>query len=241
MTNHNKTMNKIITVLAIVCIAAFAATCVNAGPAKKSNAKKTTQKATPKKAKSESVVTNMIASFRYELYKGGESEVYYYTNNAGLKSSQFYTRDMGSSIGWTYTVNDNPIKPLSLLAQELQLGKYPMTKLDDEDTARDRWIIEVKYVNGNTVSIVSYLSNETATVDAMVQQKCEAAFKAIAIEDKDGKKLGEFTKTIYADGKRVKEVYYTADGIVRGGQDFNRPQNDGPLEYGVPEAPGKLY
>lgn len=228
-------MNKILTVLAIVCIAAVAATCVNAGPAKKSNVKKTTQKATPKKAKSESVVTDMIASFRYELYKGGESEVYYYTNNAGLKSSQFYTRDMGSKTGWTYTVNDKPVKPLSLLAQELQLGKYPMTDLDDEDTSRERWIIEVKYENGKTVSIVSYLSNETATNDATVQQKCEKAFKDIKYTDENGKMMGEYTKTLYdAKGKRIKEIYYTNDGIVHGGRDFNEPARGVGNDYALP-------
>lgn len=228
-------MNKILTVLAIVCIAAVAATCVNAGPAKKSNVKKTTQKATPKKAKSESVVTDMIASFRYELYKGDESEVYYYTNNAGLKSSQFYTRDMGSSTGWTYTVNDKPVKPLSQLAHELQLGKYPMTDLDDEDTSRERWIIEVKYENGKTVSIVSYLSNETATNDVTVQQKCEKAFKDIKYMDENGKMMGEYTKTLYdAKGKRIKEIYYTNDGIVHGGRDFNEPARGVGNDYALP-------
>lgn len=227
-------MKKILNILTAVCIVAITATCINAVPVKKVTTKKTSQKSSTKNIKNKTITNDVIKSFRYELYKDDMSEVYYYSNNSALKSSQFYKRDMGSNTGWTYTVNNQPVKALSQLAAELKLDTYPMTELDDEDTSRDRWIIEVNYENGKHLSIITYLSTQTKNNDASVQQKCENVFKNIKFQDENGNMMGEFTKTIYADGKRIKEIYYTQDGIVHGGRDFTEPARGIGNEYALP-------
>lgn len=228
-------MNKILFIIAVICIAAATALCTNAKQIKKNNVKKVAGKTAVSKDKAAATITDTIASFRYELYKDGQSEVYFYNHTASVNSSTFYTRNMGSNTGWSYTVDAKPVKPLSQLAKELKLDGYPFTALDDEDTSRDRWIIEVKYTGGKTVSIVSYLSEATAANDAAVQQKCEKAFKDIKFKDANGKMMGEYTKTLYdVRGKRIKEIYYTNDGIVRGGRDFNEPARGVGNDYALP-------
>ncbi|MCQ2288300.1 MAG: hypothetical protein MJZ74_04315 [Muribaculaceae bacterium] len=185
--------------------------------------------------------TDTVQSFRFELFKGGESAVYYYTADQQHNYGNFYTRDMGSSSGWNYTVTTEYMEAFSKLARDLKLNKYPYTELNDEDTSRDRWNIEVTFTNGKHVSIVNYLTEANKAKDEKISDKAVAAFKAIAIKDKDGNMLGEYTETRYIGGKRTKEIYYTRDGIVRGGQDFSLPKDAPPAEYGVPQAPGKLY
>lgn len=216
--------------------AAIALSCTATTPKKG----KTVKKATTTK-KVQTSVGDTIASLRYELYCGGESEVYYYSHDSKLNLSSFYTRDMGSNTGWSYTVDAEPVMPLSRLAAELKLDQYPDYNLDNEQKDRDRWIIIATYPGGKEKTICIYTNASTASNDKVVREKAEAAFKAIKFQDKDGKMMGEYSKTVYVGGKRTKEIFYTRDGIVRGGSDYDRPNDNPPLEYGVPEAPGKLY
>lgn len=185
--------------------------------------------------------SDTIESFRFELYQGGQSAVYYYSTNLKYNNASLYSRDLGSSTGWNYTVATDYINAFSKLARDLKLHNYPYTELNDEDKNRDRWLIEVEYTNGKHASIVNYLTEANKDKDDKICKKAVDAFKAVTIKDKDGKMLGEYSKTEYLDGKRVKEVFYTPDGIVRGGEDYTLPNDVPPAEYGVPQAPGKLY
>ena len=178
-----------------------------------------------------------VKNFRYELYLGGKSEVYYYSNKAQYDYATFYSRNLGDDTGWSYTVSDEAVKALTQLAIELNLDRFPFTKLSDEDKSRNRWIIAVECENGKQISIVSYLSDETRQSDDEIRSRCEAAFKAIPIRDADGKMMGEFTKTVYSNGKKVQEIYYTRDGIVHGGKDFTIP--DKKNKHGM--LPPKTY
>lgn len=227
-------MNRIIVLLlavATVSIASLASSVNVPQPGDRSKPAQATKKKVKKGHAALVTVGDTIESLRYELYKDGVSEVYYYTHNNKLNNSMFYTRDMGDNTGWTYTVTPEPVMPLSLLAAELNLSQYPDYNLDNEDTSRDRWIVIVKYVNGKEKTICVYTDATTAEGDKVVREKAEAAFKAIKFKDKDGKMMGEYTKSTYANGKLVKEINYTQDGIVHGGRDYTKP-ND--MEYALP-------
>lgn len=230
-------MKRFFQTLTALCLASAALICcTSATPVKGKTGKKATKTTAASKP---AAALEDIKSFRYELYKGGVSEVYYYSNTSS--TSSFYTRDMGSNTGWNYTVNTDPVKPLSQLAAELNLDQYPDDNLANEDTSRDRWIIIVEYTGGKEKSICTYTNETTAPNDKVVRDKAEAVFKAIKYQDKDGKMMGEYSKTVYVDGKRTKEIFYTRDGIVRGGDDYTSPKDAPSAEYGVPQAPGKLY
>ncbi len=165
--------------------------------------------------------TDTVASLRYEYYQGGKSEVHYYSHSN--TSSHLYTRAYGSGTGWDYTVDATPVAPLTQLAQELGLDKYPFTSLDDENTHRDRWIVEVKYTNGKHVSIIAYLNDCDEAVTADVRAQAQAAFKAIPIKDENGEMMGEYSCTKYYKGKKTEVIYYTQEGQVKGGYDYDNP------------------
>ncbi|MBQ0121240.1 MAG: hypothetical protein KBT13_09020 [Bacteroidales bacterium] len=224
-------MNRFHSTLAALCLAvATLICCTSATPVKGKHHKKTNKTMTASKSKATS---ETIKSFRYELYKDGVSEVYFFSYDSQYSHGSFYTRDMGSSTGWNYTVDSAPVAPLSELAAELNVNDYPDGDLDKEDTSRDRWIIQVEYASGKEKTIMTYTDDRTASNDKVVRDKAEAVFKAIKYQDKNGKMMGEYSKLTYSGGKLVKEINYTEDGIVHGGRDYSRPEpND--LEYALP-------
>jgi len=164
-----------------------------------------------------------VKAFRFELFQSGESAVYAYSGRPEYNYGSYYKRDMGSNEGWNYTIDLEPMNALTKLAVDLKLSKYPYTELNDEDKSRDRWNIEVTFTNGKHVSIVNYITEANKDKDAKICDKATRVFKAIAITDKDGKMMGEFSKTTYSGGKPVKRIDYTSDGIVHGGRDYTIP------------------
>ena len=225
-------MNRFFSTLAASCLAvATLLCCTSATTAKGKPHKKTAKTMAVGNSKATS---EPIKSFRYELYQDGVSEVYFYSYNSQFSYGMFYTRNMGSNTGWNYTVDSVPVAPLSKLAADLKVNDYPDGDLDNEDTSRDRWIIQVSYASGKEKSIVTYTDNTTASNDKTVREKAEAVFKAIKFKDKNGKMMGEFTKMTYSGGKLIQEINYTQDGIVRGGRDYKQPETVDPLEYALP-------
>ncbi len=225
-------MNRFITlILTVATVGVAALACSNNAPLPGDRTKPARVAKKQVKQAAQVTVSDTIAAMRYELYVDGVSEVFFYHNDASIKNSGFYIRNMGDNTGWNYTVNDEPVVPLSQLAADLNLSQYPDYDLDNEDTTRNRWIIIVEYLNGAKKTICVYTDASTAEGDKVVREKAEAVFKAIKFTDKDGKMMGEYTKSIYAGGKLVKEINYTQDGIVHGGRDYTQP-ND--MEYALP-------
>ena len=166
-----------------------------------------------------------VVSFRYELYEGKLSEVYFYSHHEDEYSSfsTVYLRDMGENEGIQYTTTSEPVATFTSLAIKLGLDKYPFTRLSDEKRNQDRWLIEVVYRSGKKISIVHYPSKATAEEEAAVRARCEEAFKAVPLRDAEGNLLGEYSVTFYRDGKATKVVNHAANGMVLNGHDYENP------------------
>lgn len=169
----------------------------------------------------------LLTSFRFELYQGEQSEVYYTSGNS------LYMRNMGSFLAMSYD-NLEGIEhiqqQLEQAADDLNLASYQQTPLDHEDRTRDRWIVEAKYSDGRHVQIVKYLDPEDTEADQNVISNLEPIFQAIeianpdAIETKGLRIVGDYHRiNIDGNGQTLRRIDYTSEGLVRGGWDSDNP------------------
>lgn len=164
-----------------------------------------------------------LTALRFERYENGKSEVYFIERTK--YSTAFYIRNYGSNEGLNTSVEAEDILPFDMAARKLQLGKYPKVALDDENKSRDRWMVELKFSNGKKISTVQYF-DKAADIkrDRKVCETLAQLFKDVKLVDENGAMRYEHTITTYkADGKPLRSIRYTAEGVVCGGTDYDHP------------------
>ncbi len=171
-----------------------------------------------------------LTSFRYERCQGGDCEVYYMTSNPEYNFETAYRRTMGSYAGWSYVIPyDGFAEKIAGMVAAGRFSSYPQTSPDREDKNRDRWLVEVEYDSGDRIQVVEYIDDsslaEAESVRALVTELLDARMERIGKDIRPN----EYSKTTYgADGKPLRRIDYTGDGIVRGGEDFTSPV---PLDF----------
>lgn len=163
-----------------------------------------------------------LTSFRYELYLDGKCAVYYLTFNSEYKFETAYRRRYGEYEGWNYMLPyDDFASEVAEMVKDARFRFYPQTQLDKEDKSRDRWLAEVEYSSGEKVQIVNNIDvgnkEEAEALRAKVTAFLDARFGRIGEDIRPT----EYSRTTYSpDGRRLKRIDYTGDGIVHGGQDY---------------------
>lgn len=219
-------LRMILTIVAVLTVGAVFIACAKR-PAK-------TPKGDAKLLPNSPVALNdTLDSFRFERYDtgSGESEVYFITFNRKSDFTYLYGRKLGDRKAISYdnvtSVLGDTHERLVAAAAELGLGNYPTMALREEDTKRSRWCVKISFAhNSKSVNIVEYYDGQLAGDGLVVRDRLTGIFSQL-LETIDA---GGFPKpsgySVYSydnKGKLIKRIDYTADDIVHGGMDVNKP------------------
>lgn len=164
-----------------------------------------------------------IESFRLEVYRDGKSAVYY-THKTPYGTSLYY-RDAGERDGWFLSkVYDSIIDDVTKIYKKHKLASYPTTSFDEEDKHRSRWMVEVTYNEKQKKDIIVYYEGAPTEEELKIENEVVTCVHNLLDKmEKDGWKCEHSRNTYGPDGKLLKRVDYTADGIVHGGYDARDP------------------
>lgn len=162
-------------------------------------------------------------SFRYEIYRGGASAVYYVHKTP--QGTSLYFRNAGTTEGWRYASVDNgAIGSLARIWKKHKLASYVQTDAASEDRSRDRWIIEAGFGPDSKRLIIEYLESPRSEEDVRLEEAVTSCIHAmIASYESSGSKSAS-SKCVYAkDGSLLRRIDYAPDGTVLGGYDALDP------------------
>ncbi len=172
-------------------------------------------------------IGDTLIKFSFESYtlpKWSNSEVYRISRSESgsyvyiCKKGNLFAKSMG------YFDGEFIYPDFDKLIADLRLNSYGYTPFEDEDKLRDRWMIEIKYKDGHSISIVKYLDSEVQDSDNAVMEGVRKLFAKLLDEMKKRDIRCQSSRHTYdANGKLTQRIDYTADGIVHGGWDADNP------------------
>ena len=158
-----------------------------------------------------------LKKFRYERYEGNKSAVYCAWKEQEGHNSAYY-RKYGDNQGINFYTDNAIISELETILSKEDFSKYPQCPLNQEDTMRDRWMMEVEYESGKNIQIINYLNTSESDENIRISLIFDNLFnEEINKFNKQDVKLGEYTVTTYdSSGKKIQSTRYTADNIACG-------------------------
>ena len=162
-------------------------------------------------------------SFRLEVYRDGKSAVYYLHKKES--ATTLYYRDEGESDGWYLSkVSANSIDGIARIYRKYKLASFPDTSFDEEDRARDRWMVEATFADGEKKDIIVYNDGKPGEDVLRLEEEIVSCIHGLLDQmSKDGWQCDRSKSTYGPDGKLMKRIDYAADGTVRGGSDALDP------------------
>lgn len=174
--------------------------------------------------------TDTISYFRFERYdvnKPKKSEVLQLSKYDSQNLSHYlYFRMWGSNKGYSYSdvSTPNELTALGNVVANLHPEQYPCINFEDEDKGRSRWMLRVRYTSGKETSIVQYTDQETSPTHVLLIDAVEPIFKGLSARAIHHELKSDYSISSYdPDGNLIQRIDYTAQGIVHGGYNPNKP------------------
>lgn len=166
---------------------------------------------------------NGMDSFRYELYLGGKTTVYYVHKTA--EGTSLYYREAGSSEGWRFSSIDNDaLGELAKLWKKQKLADRENVSLSEEDKSRDRWIIEAGFGADSKHSIIQYIDSQASDDDEKIMADVSSCIRSLIDSQLASGRKCRTSKCVYSsDGKFLRRIDYDSEGKVCGGYDALDP------------------
>lgn len=176
----------------------------------------------------------VLKAFRFELHSDKGTEVFSFKKE---ERNSVYFRTMGSFQGWNYYCGD-PIllEKLDKDLRQINACSYCGEKLSEEDKSRPRWIAILEYSNGRVFELMDYLDRDggydhrpPTNTERAIRNIAESYFSAEIerIKALPDEARGDHSCTSYKpDGSPSQIIYYSGDGTVLGGHDYDDPMAD---------------
>ena len=176
-----------------------------------------------------------LKAFRFELHSDEGTEVFSFKKEEDKNS--VYFRTLGSFHGWNYYCGDPQL--LENLDKDLRwvnARSYCGEKLSEEDKSRPRWVAILEYTDGQIFELMDYLDRDggydhrpPTNTERVLRHTAESYFNAEIerIKALPDEARGNHSCTSYkSDGTPSQIIYYSGDGTVLGGRDFDDPMAD---------------